>query len=82
MGEYSTVAREGHILIVTVNRPERMNALHSMAHFEMAEVFDEFEADDDLWIAILTGAGERAFSAGNDLKFQAEGGRRDKQQVE
>ena len=78
MGEYSTVAREGHILTVTVNRPERMNALHSMAHFEMAEIFDRFEADDDLWIAILTGAGERAFSAGNDLKFQAEGGRRDK----
>ncbi|HAA92723.1 MAG: enoyl-CoA hydratase [Rhodospirillaceae bacterium] len=78
MGEYSTVEKDGHILIVTVNRPERMNALHSMAHFEMAEIFDEFEADDDLWIAILTGAGERAFSAGNDLKFQAEGGTRDK----
>ena len=78
MGEYSTVEKDGHLLIVTVNRPERMNALHSMAHFELAEVFDEFEADDDLWIAILTGAGDRAFSAGNDLKFQAEGGTRDK----
>jgi len=78
MGEYSTVEKDGHLLIVTVNRPERMNALHSMAHFELAEVFDEFEADDGLWIAILTGAGDRAFSAGNDLKFQAEGGTRDK----
>ena len=78
MGEYSTVEKDGHLLIVTVNRPERMNALHSMAHFELARVFDEFEADDDLWIAILTGAGDRAFSAGNDLKFQAEGGTRDK----
>jgi enoyl-CoA hydratase/carnithine racemase len=78
MGEYTTVEKNGHILTVTINRPERMNALHSMAHFEMAEIFDDFEADDDLWIAILTGAGERAFSAGNDLKFQAEGGTREK----
>jgi crotonobetainyl-CoA hydratase len=78
MGEYSSVEKDGHLLIVTINRPERMNALHSMAHFELETVFDEFEADDDLWIAILTGAGERAFSAGNDLKFQAEGGTREK----
>ena len=62
MGEYSTVAREGHILTVTVNRPERMNALHSMAHFEMAEIFDRFEADDDLWIDILTGAGAVSYT--------------------
>ncbi|MDA0656727.1 MAG: enoyl-CoA hydratase-related protein [Proteobacteria bacterium] len=78
MGEFSSVEKDGHLLIVTINRPERMNALHSMAHFELATVFDDFEADDDLWIAILTGAGERAFSAGNDLKFQAEGGTREK----
>jgi crotonobetainyl-CoA hydratase len=37
----------------------------------MGEVFDDFAADDDLWVAIVTGAGDRAFSAGNDLKFQA-----------
>ena len=77
-GEYSTTQREGHVLIVTLNRPERMNALHSPAHFELQKVWDAFEADPDLWVGILTGAGDRAFSAGNDLKFQAEGGTREK----
>ena len=74
MGEYSYTERDGHVLLVTVNRPEVMNACHAPANRELAGVFDEFAADPDLWIAILTGAGERAFSAGNDLKNQAAGG--------
>ena len=78
MGEYSYTEREGHVLTVTLNRPERMNALHSPAHFELDEIFNDFETDPDLWVCILTGAGDRAFSAGNDLKFQAEGGTRDR----
>ena len=78
MGEFSFTERDGHVLTVTLNRPERMNALHSPAHFELDQVFNDFEADPDLWVCILTGAGDRAFSAGNDLKFQAEGGTRDK----
>jgi len=52
-----------------------MNALHPPAHFELAGVFDDFAADPDQWICIVTGAGDRAFSAGNDLKYQASGGR-------
>ncbi len=71
--EYCTVERDGRLLIVTLNRPERYNALHFPAHFELAEVWDEFAADPELWIAIVTGAGDRAFCAGNDLRFQAEG---------
>ena len=71
--EHCTVATEGRVLIVTINRPERMNALHPPANAELAQVFDGFAADPDLWVAILTGAGERAFSAGNDLRWQAEG---------
>ena len=78
MGEFSYAEREGHVLTVTLNRPERMNALHSPAHFELDKVFNDFESDPDLWVCILTGAGDRAFSAGNDLKFQAEGGTRDR----
>ena len=78
MPEFYTADREGHVLTVTLKRPERMNALHSPAHHELHEIFDEFEADPDLWVGILTGAGDRAFSAGNDLKWQAEGGVRDK----
>ena len=75
MGEFSKVERDGHVLIVTLNRPERMNALHSPAHYELDTVWNEFEADPDLWVGVLTGAGERAFSAGNDLKYQASGGK-------
>lgn len=78
MPEFYTAERDGHVLTVTLNRPERMNALHSPAHFELHEIFDQFESDPDLWVAILTGAGDRAFSAGNDLKWQAEGGTREK----
>ena len=71
--EYCTVERDGRLLIVTLNRPERYNALHFPAHFELAEVWDQFAADPELWVAIVTGAGDRAFCAGNDLRFQAEG---------
>lgn len=71
--KYVEVARHGHILEVTLNRPDQMNALHSAAHFELHEIWDEFERDADLWIAIITGAGERAFCSGNDLKATARG---------
>ena len=74
--KYVVVEQDGPITTVTLNRPEVMNALHSDAHFELDEVFNAFAADAGQWIAIVTGAGERAFSAGNDLKVQAAGGRR------
>jgi crotonobetainyl-CoA hydratase len=76
MGNYSTTERDGHLFIVTINRPEVMNALHPPASSELSTVFDEFAADADLWVAIVTGAGDRAFSAGNDLKYTAAGGSR------
>jgi crotonobetainyl-CoA hydratase len=76
MPEFCKAERDGRVLIVTINRPERMNALHSPAHYELSKIFDDFENDPELWIAILTGEGPRAFSAGNDLKWQAEGGTR------
>src|ERR1051325_6133462 len=74
MAEYRfcTVADEGRVRIVTINRPEVMNALHSEAHWEFGRVWNDFAADPELWVGIITGAGERAFSAGNDLKVQAE----------
>lgn len=76
MGEYSTSERNGHLFTITINRPEVMNALHAPAHAELSKLFDEFHEDPDLWVAIITGAGDRAFSAGNDLKYQAAGGDR------
>ena len=74
MPEFCQVERDGRILTVTIDRPKVMNALHPPANAELGEVFDEFCEDDDLWVAIITGAGDRAFSAGNDLKYQAAGG--------
>jgi len=71
--EFCKIEREGRLLLVTINRPELMNALHPPANKELAEVFDGFAADSDQWVAIITGAGDRAFSAGNDLKYQASG---------
>jgi len=71
--EYCLVERRGHLLEVTINRPESRNSLHPMACEELAEIFDAWEADDDLWVAILTGAGTEAFCSGNDLKYSASG---------
>ena len=73
--EYCKVDKADHIMTVTLDRPERLNALHPPANVELGEVFDDFAADDDLWVAIITGEG-RGFSAGNDLRYQAEGGER------
>lgn len=70
--EFAKVEREGPLTIVTINRPDVMNALHPMANAELAEIFDDFAADPDQWVAIITGAGDKAFSAGNDLKYTAE----------
>ena len=71
--EFCNVERDGRLTIVTINRPEVMNAVHPPANFELAKVFDEFAADPEQWVAIITGAGDKAFSAGNDLKYQAAG---------
>ena len=75
MYEYCKVERDGHLTVVTLNRPEVMNALHYPAHLELERVWNDFHADPDQWVAIVTGAGDRAFSAGNDLKHQAGGGK-------
>ncbi len=63
--------KKDHLALVTFNRPEVMNAMHPPCHVEMAQVWDDFVADKNLWVAILTGAGDKAFSAGNDLKYTA-----------
>lgn len=72
--EFVSTERQGKILIVTMNRPEVYNAMHAPMHHEMSAVWNDFAADPDLWVAVLTGAGDKAFSAGNDLKYTAKGG--------
>lgn len=60
--------KDNHIARVTLDRPAVLNAMDLRMHEELAEVWDDFEADDDMWVAVLSGAGDRAFSVGQDLK--------------
>jgi enoyl-CoA hydratase/carnithine racemase len=75
MPEFCEVERDGHVFTVTIARPEVMNAIHPPASTELSRAFDEFVADPELWVAIVTGKGDKAFCAGNDLKYQASGGK-------
>ena len=70
--EFIKYEKRDHIAYITFNRPERMNALHPACHLEMDQVWDDFVAYRSLWVAIATGAGDKAFSAGNDLRWTAE----------
>ena len=72
MGQYSKVETDGRLMIVTINRPDVYNACHPMANEELVAAFDEFHNNPELWAAIITGAGDKAFCAGNDLKYHAE----------
>src|SRR5882724_1673760 len=69
--EFVRYEKRNRIAWVTIHRPEVMNALHPPCHVELNQVFDDFAGDPETWVAILSGAGERAFSAGNDLKWTA-----------
>lgn len=75
MPEFCSIEKANHIMTVTLERPDRLNALHPPANAELGQVFDDFADDDDMWVAIITGRG-RGFCAGNDLRYQADGGER------
>ncbi len=68
------IDRDGRLTIITINRPDARNALNAATQREMVAALDAFAADDDQWVAIVTGAGDKAFCAGHDLKQQAESG--------
>ena len=77
--EFINYEKKGRIAYVTINRPDRLNALHPPANAEMHEAFCDFRDDPDVWVAIVTGTGERAFSAGNDLVYTSQNqGERDR----
>jgi crotonobetainyl-CoA hydratase len=69
--QYLLYEKQGRTAYVTLDRPEVLNALHPPASAELNHVWADYIADDDLWVAILTGAGDRAFCAGADLKYRA-----------
>lgn len=65
------VERDGAVLWITINRPQALNALDPATHAALADAFDLYAADPELRVAILTGAGGRAFCVGSDLKARA-----------
>ncbi len=69
--QHTIYEKKGHIAYITTNRTEVKNALHYDPNVELGEIFNAFKQDNESWVAIFTGAGERAFSAGNDLKATA-----------
>ena len=61
------LARSGSTFVITLNRPEAMNSIDPDMFFALGAAWDEFERDDSLLVAVVTGAGPRAFCAGRDL---------------
>ncbi|MSQ15527.1 MAG: enoyl-CoA hydratase [Dehalococcoidia bacterium] len=68
---YETI-ENGRIAIITINRPERMNSSDPGMGARWADAWTRFADTDEQWVAIITGAGDRAFSAGQDLKIRNE----------
>ena len=64
--------RRGHVLYIRINRPQVRNALDPLTYHQLSLACDELEADPELWLGVLTGEGDQAFSAGRDLKQLAE----------
>lgn len=63
--------KRDHVAHITMNRPAVLNAMDLRMHQELASVWDDVEADDDVRVAVLTGAGERSFTVGQDLRERA-----------
>jgi crotonobetainyl-CoA hydratase len=64
--------KRGRVAYVTIDRPEVLNAIHPPASEELNRAWVDYRDDPDLWVAILSGTGERAFCAGADLKYRVE----------
>jgi len=60
-----------HIATITINRPEALNAMTDEMHHALADTYRKFMVDEEAWVAIVRGAGDRAFSVGRDLKERA-----------
>jgi enoyl-CoA hydratase/carnithine racemase len=67
-----------HVATITLNRPERLNATDDLARSELAWAWGQVRDNPDIRVAIITGAGDRAFCAGQDVRATAEGGIRNK----
>ena len=74
MSDVLTVERRGHVLVATLNRPERMNALSPQLHQDMRATWEAVQSDPSVRAIVITGAGTRAFCTGMDLQAFAERG--------
>ncbi|MCC6176631.1 MAG: enoyl-CoA hydratase/isomerase family protein [Chloroflexi bacterium] len=64
--------KRDRIAYLTINRPHVLNAISPVTQDELNEVFEDIADDPDVWVVVLTGAGDRAFSAGADIKWRFE----------
>jgi enoyl-CoA hydratase len=71
--EHLLYETDGPVTVITIDRPERMNAIGPQTHRELVDAWDRFREDDDALVGVLTGAGSDAFCAGGDLKAAFEG---------
>lgn len=67
MPETILVEREGRVAILTINRPDKLNALNDQVRNDMLEILGQIEHDDGIGVVVLTGAGEKSFIAGADI---------------
>lgn len=67
-----TIDVADHVARITIDRPERMNAFDDHTHLEFSRAIDRVVAEPEIRLAVITGAGDRAFCAGRDLKWTAE----------
>jgi enoyl-CoA hydratase/carnithine racemase len=74
--EHILVEREDGVGIVTLNRPEVLNAMNRKLGAELLDAVKTFEADDPIGCLVITGAGDKAFSAGGDIKEQVDDDKR------
>ena len=68
LGQDVLYERRGHVRLITIDRVAKMNSMDFAASNEITERFREFDADEDARVAVVTGAGDKAFCAGADLK--------------
>ena len=73
MAEEVLIERRGHVEILTINRPEARNAINRATALALDAALDTADGDDDVWVIVLTASGDKAFSAGMDLKAFATG---------
>ena len=69
MKNYETILAEkrGSVAVLTINRPDKLNALNSKVHLEGVQILDELKSDSEIRVLVIRGAGEKAFVAGADI---------------